>query len=55
MQRNKALISGRDGEIQQVNPVECIDSSVVDEASLWGNKSVFTVSTVDTVAETQLR
>ena len=27
MQRNKALISGRDGEIRQLNPVECIGSS----------------------------
>ena len=54
MQRNKALISGRDGEIRQLNPVECIGSSGAGVASLCGNKSAFTVSTVDAVAETQL-
>lgn len=50
MQRNKALISGRDGENQQLNLVECIGSSGASAASLCGNKSAFTVSTVDTVA-----
>lgn len=47
MQRNKALISGRDGEIRQLNPVECIGSSGASVASLCGNTLVSTVSTVE--------
>ena len=34
MQRNKALISGRDGEIWKLNLVECIGSSVANAASI---------------------
>ena len=49
MQRNKALISGRDGEIRQLNSVECIGPSGASVASLCGNTLVSTVSTVETV------
>lgn len=47
MQRNKALILGRDDEIRQLNPVECIGSSGACVVSLCGNTLVSTVSTVE--------
>ena len=40
---------GRDGEIWQLNLVECIGSFAASTASLCGNKSALTVSTVETV------
>ena len=45
----------RDGEIRQLNLVECIGSSGASTASLCGNKSAFTVSTVETVANRSYR
>ena len=45
MQRNKALISGRDGEIRQLNLAECIDcflnTSIVKASVLLSNMSDF--------------
>ncbi|PWL69368.1 MAG: hypothetical protein DBY27_05540 [Clostridiaceae bacterium] len=45
MQRNKALISGRDGEIRQLNLAECIDcfpnTSIVKVSVLLSNMSDF--------------
>lgn len=51
MQRNNNLIPGRDGEIQKLNLVECMGSSETITGMLRGNKSTFTVSTVETVAD----
>ena len=55
MQRNKVLISGRDGEIRQLNSVECIGPSGVSVASLCGNTRVSAVSTVETVVNRSYR
>ena len=43
------MILGRDGEIWQLILAECIGPSGAGTASLCGNKSDFTVSTVETV------
>ena len=46
---------GRDGEIRQLNLVECIGPSGASTASLCDNKSVFTVSAVETVVNYSYR